>query len=117
MHASLRHFSRALAFAFPMLVAGVAQADDAPLSLIPLPAQVQHQGNVFVLNAGDGIDVRAGDRQAFDIANYFAALVAKSRGLKLHVTSAVNGRTRLTKMDSDKQLRVSGAPAANSPIV
>ncbi|HET7175842.1 MAG TPA: family 20 glycosylhydrolase [Gammaproteobacteria bacterium] len=117
MHTSLRHLSRALAFAFPLLVAGAAQADDAPLSLIPLPAEVQRQASVFVLNAGDGIDVRAGDRQAFDIANYFAALVAKSRGLKLHVTAAVNGRTRLTKMDSDKQLRVSGAPGADAPIV
>lgn len=118
MHASLRHLSRVLAFAFPMCaVAGVVQADDAPLSLIPLPAQLQHQGSVFVLNAGDGVDVEAGDARAFDVANYFAALVEKSRGLKLHVTASVHGRTRLTKMDSDKQLRVSGAPATNAPIV
>lgn len=117
MHASLHHVSRALAFAIPALVIGVAQADDAPLSLIPLPAQLQRQASVFVLNAGDGVDVRSGDPRAFDVANYFAALVAKSRGLHLHVTASVHGTTRLTKMDSDKQLWVSGAPAANSPIV
>ena len=98
-----------------------AQADDgslynAPLTLIPAPVHAERTPSIFVLNAGDSIDMQAGDPRAFEVASYFAGLMADTRGLKLRLPASVHGSSRLTKMGSDKQLQAppSGPAAAIS---
>ncbi|HEV2111101.1 MAG TPA: family 20 glycosylhydrolase [Gammaproteobacteria bacterium] len=104
-----------------LMLATAAQADDAPpfgttpLTLIPMPAQLQRQPSVFILNDGDSLDVQAGDPRAFEAAAYFAALVAQTRGLKLHVPASVHGASRLTKVGADKQLQP--PPAGPAPAI
>ncbi len=98
-----------LLFSAALSLAATAQADDSlyttPLTLIPAPAHAERTPSVFILNAGDSIDVQAGDPKAFDIANYFAALVTETHGLKLRPPASVHGASRLTKMGADKQLQ------------
>jgi hexosaminidase len=88
----------------------------APLTLIPAPLHAERQASVFILNDGDNLDVQAGDPQAFQIAGYFAALTAKTRGLKLRVPAAVHGASRLAKMDQDKHLEPPSTSQAEAPI-
>ena len=110
------------ALLFASLLAATAQADDvSPLfaaspSLIPMPAHLEHQPSVFILNEGDELRVQAGDPRAFDAAAYFAALVAQTRGLKLRVPASVHGASRLGKMDADRQLQPPPTAEAEAPI-
>lgn len=92
-----------------LFVAATAEADDSPytspLTLIPAPVHAERKPSVFILNAGDGVDVQAGDPKAFEVAGYFAALVADTRGMKLRLPASVHGTSRLTKMGPDKELQ------------
>ena len=108
-----------------LLSSSPVRADDAvaaPLTLIPMPAHVQRQQNMFVLNDGDGLHVQTDDPRAYDIAAYFAGLVARTRDLRLlappaPMSKAAPGTLKLSKLDLPKARSVSHAgPPDTSPI-
>lgn len=74
----------ALLIATPALAAGGAP-------LIPAPVSDTPREGVFQLNADTVISVPAGDAQAAASARHLADLLARSRGLKLHVRAAKPG--------------------------
>lgn len=69
-----------------------AASNPSRLSLIPWPAVVRRDPGHFALRAGAGIAAHAGNGEAAAIARYFAALVARTRGLRLAVDASRNPR-------------------------
>ena len=65
-----------------------ADATAAPLPLIPMPAKVSVRPGHLVLHDGDTLAVRSGDPQALGIAQHFAELLARTRGIQLRVLTA-----------------------------
>jgi hexosaminidase len=66
-----------------LTLCGFAHA--TPVSLIPLPAQVQQAKGAFKVDSGTAIVVPANDQAAHDSAQYLADLVARVRGIRLQV--------------------------------
>ena len=73
--------------ALSLCISSVAAAT-APLPLIPMPAKVSLAPGHLVLHDGDTLAARSSDPQALIIARHFAALLARTRGIHLHVISA-----------------------------
>jgi hexosaminidase len=74
---------RLAAFLVCLGLCGLVHA--SPVSLIPLPAQLQQEQGSFKVENGAGISVPAGDQAARASASYLADLLARTRGLQLVV--------------------------------
>ena len=74
---------RFAALLFCLTLCGLADA--APLSLIPLPAQLQRAEGSFSVDDGTPIIVPPHDKAAQASAHYLAELVARTRGLHLAI--------------------------------
>ena len=74
-------------------------------SLIPLPVDAAVESGRFTLRDGDAISVR-GDAAAAGVAREFADLLARTRGLRLHVADA---RDAAIEFVVDPRLTVAGA--------
>jgi hexosaminidase len=68
----------------------------SPSALIPLPAAITPGQGVFRIQADTALRVTAGDAAEARTAEYFLALVARSRGLALKVQSGSDGRHAVT---------------------
>jgi hexosaminidase len=62
-----------------------------PLSLIPMPAHVERAPGHFTVQPGASLRVQADDPAAMGIAHRFAALVERTRGIRLDVRPAGRG--------------------------
>ncbi|RUL76101.1 beta-N-acetylhexosaminidase [Dyella choica] len=73
-----------------LALAGLVHA--APVSLIPLPAQLQQAKGSFKVDSSTSIVVPANDPAAHASAQYLADLVARTRGLHLGVKEGTTGQ-------------------------
>ena len=116
--AHLPHLPRTLIAAALLCAASTPYADDlpslytAPLTLIPAPVHAERKPSIFILNDGDSVAVKSGDPAAFQVAAWFAGLMADTRALKLRLPASVHGVSLLTKMGPDKQLQ----PPPSGPV-
>jgi len=80
-----------LLLALALMSAHAARADDAaPPSLIPLPAQLRLQRGGFTVDPSTPIVLASRDAATKQTAEYLIGLVARTRGLHLHI--AADGR-------------------------
>src|SRR5579863_3081493 len=81
----------------------VSAAGEAPLALIPMPAEVLRQPGSFTLRDGASLGVESDDPEALAIAHYLAGLVQRTRGL--HLRPVTSGQAavsfRLAPQDPD----------------
>ncbi|HET7359384.1 MAG TPA: beta-N-acetylhexosaminidase, partial [Rhodanobacteraceae bacterium] len=75
----------ALALLAGCVAAPARLAPPPPLSLIPLPAQVERAPGYFTVRQGTALHVQADDPAAMAIARRFAGLLQRTRGIHLDV--------------------------------
>ncbi|HEX8777768.1 MAG TPA: family 20 glycosylhydrolase, partial [Rhodanobacter sp.] len=98
-----------LLLALALLPAHVARADDAaPPSLIPLPAQLRLQHGGFSVDASTPIVLASRDAATKQTADYLIGLVARTRGLRLHL-AADGGAAHAIVLERDPQAPVAQA--------
>src|SRR5690348_4358981 len=80
-----------LLFALAVLPSRAAFAAEPPPSLIPLPAQLQLQSGSFTVDAHTPLVLASRDAATRQTAQYLVDLLARTRGLKLSITSDAGG--------------------------
>nr|WP_243042066.1 family 20 glycosylhydrolase [Dyella sedimenti] len=81
----MRKPHRLLCLALYGIAALAHGADATSVDVIPMPAQVSHAGQAFTVETQTPIVVDAGDAAARRTADYLAALIARTRHLRLQV--------------------------------